>query len=89
MQDAPEVTFLVLMDAFVIALLVMLLNGCSARPVRFRTIRMAISSVTWPRPRMHARAARRRSAARRIARHFELRDAQGLEQVAAARRPWP
>ena len=36
MQDAPRVTFLVLMNACVIALLVMLLNGCSARPVRFQ-----------------------------------------------------
>ena len=36
MQDTPRVTFLLLMDAFVIAVLVMLLNGCSARPVRFQ-----------------------------------------------------
>jgi hypothetical protein len=36
MQDTPRITFLVLMDAFVIALLVMLLNGCSALPVRFQ-----------------------------------------------------
>ena len=36
MQDTSRVTFLVLMDACVIALLVMLLNGCSAKPVRFQ-----------------------------------------------------
>jgi len=36
MQDTPRVSFLVLMDAFVIALLVMLLNGCSGKPVRFQ-----------------------------------------------------
>ena len=36
MQDTPRVTFVVLMNAFVIALLVMLLNGCSASRVRFQ-----------------------------------------------------
>ena len=36
MQDTAKVTFLVLMDACVIALLVMLLNGCTATGVRFQ-----------------------------------------------------
>ena len=36
MQDTPRVTFLLLMDACVIALLVMLLNGCGGKPVRFQ-----------------------------------------------------
>jgi len=36
MQDTAKVTFLVLMDACVIALLVMLLNGCTATGVRLQ-----------------------------------------------------
>jgi hypothetical protein len=36
MQDTPRVAFLVLMDVFVIAMLLIVLNGCSARPVRFQ-----------------------------------------------------
>jgi hypothetical protein len=35
MQDTPRVAFLLVMDAFVIALLVMLLNGCGAMPSRY------------------------------------------------------
>ena len=36
MQDMPRVTFLVLMDVFVIGMLVMLLNGCGGKPLRFQ-----------------------------------------------------
>ena len=35
MQDTPRVAFLLVMDAFVIAVLVMLLNGCVATPSRY------------------------------------------------------
>jgi len=36
MHDTPRVTFLLLMDVFVVALLIMLLNGCTATGVRFQ-----------------------------------------------------
>ena len=36
MQATPRVRSIVLKEAFVIALVAMLMNGCSARPVRFQ-----------------------------------------------------
>ena len=36
MQDLPRVTFLVITDACVIALLVLVLSGCVATPSRYR-----------------------------------------------------
>ena len=35
MRDTPSVTFLLVMNAFMIAFLVMLLNGCGAMPSRY------------------------------------------------------
>jgi uncharacterized protein YceK len=35
MRDMPHVTFLLVMNAFMIAFLVMLLNGCGAMPSRY------------------------------------------------------
>jgi uncharacterized protein YceK len=35
MRDTPHVTFLLVMNAFMIAFLVMLLNGCGAMPSRY------------------------------------------------------
>ena len=36
MRDTPSVTFLLVMNAFMIAFLVMLLNGCVATPSRLQ-----------------------------------------------------
>ena len=35
MRDTPRVTFLLIMDALVVAFLVMLLNGCGVMPSRY------------------------------------------------------
>ena len=61
MQDTPRVTFLLVMDAFVIALLVMLLNGCGAMPSRYldRNGDFVSHIASAPMRRAHATDQRR------------------------------